>query len=247
MERQVVGVLRDDHVRQEALGRERLLDRLGRRRRLDDSLVADRAGVLEAGGLADAETGRDVVQLLAVDRADDRLASPAPAGLLGLVDVDRDDLARQMSGQDLPSVGTPADVAAYRRLARVHLDWFGDRPRLVGELLEREAELAGIDPVGLLAEQAPTEDIELVPELGVLALGLHQLGLERRDQGARLGEIEEVARLRCHAGKIANPGLSYKSQNCKCAFTRCSRGRTTGACARESGRRQTAARAGRGS
>ena len=50
VERQVVGVLGDQHVRDQRLGRQAALDQPRRRRRLDDRLGAGAAGVLRAGG-----------------------------------------------------------------------------------------------------------------------------------------------------------------------------------------------------
>jgi hypothetical protein len=57
-------------------------------------------------------------------------------------------------------------VPAHRGLARIHLHGLGDRAPLVGELLERELQLPGIDALRFLAEQPLAQDVELLPEGG---------------------------------------------------------------------------------
>jgi hypothetical protein len=135
--------------------RPRTSRRFVRRGRLDHALVADRAGLLETGGLADAETRQHIVQLLAVDRADDRLAPAAGASLVGPVDVVRDDLVRQIRGQGLTSCGrwwvwprtgvssppSPSRSARSRRPAR----WLG-WPRERAPLENCRAPRSRIDP-----------------------------------------------------------------------------------------------------
>jgi hypothetical protein len=99
-------------------------------------------------------------------------------------------------------------VAAHRRLARVHFHGLADRASLVGELLQRERELSGIDALGLLAEQPLAQDVELVPQGGDLTLRGGQLLVQRRDEGARGGEIVdglmERARL-IHSWRLTTP------------------------------------------
>ena len=55
-------------------------------------------------------------------------------------------------------------------LARIHLHRLADRSGLVGELLARELQLPRIHAFGFLAKQPLTQDVELMPQRGDLAL-----------------------------------------------------------------------------
>ena len=57
-----------------------------------------------------------------------------------------------------------ADWPGARTFARVHLDWLGGSPRLVGQLRERKPQLIGTHPFGFLAEQPLTQQIQLMPQ-----------------------------------------------------------------------------------
>ena len=78
-------------------------------------------------------------------------------------------------------------MAAHWRLAGVHFHRLGDGPSLVLQLLQRELELPRVDAFGFLAKQPLTQDVELVPQRGDLALRFRQLLLKRGDEGARGG------------------------------------------------------------
>ena len=84
----------------------------------------------------------------------------------------------------MPKALTRAGALAHRRLARVQFDGFVQAPGPFGELLQHELELAGVELLGFLAEETPTEDVELMAQGRVIALGLRLLGLQRGDQGA---------------------------------------------------------------
>jgi len=84
-------------------------------------------------------------------------------------------------------------MLTHRRVSRVHLDRLGDRPRLVGELLQGELQLARVDTLGFLAEQPLAQHVELMAEGGILTLGLRELVAQRGDERASGGEILDVS------------------------------------------------------
>ena len=166
----MIDVLRDDHVREQAFAGERFLDRLRRRRRFHDALMAMRAGILGADRFDDHEARGLVLELRRDRFADARSCVAARARLVRLRHVDLDAAAWQMGRQRTPPRRSAAGMAADGRFPRIHLDRLGDRARLVGELLERELQLPRIHALGLLAKQPLTEHVELMPQRRVLAL-----------------------------------------------------------------------------
>src|SRR5207245_1593634 len=111
------------------------------------------------------------------------------AVFVGVGDVDLDAAPGQVRRQRPPSRRSAARMTADRRLARIHFHRFGDQSGLVGELLQRELELPRIDTVGFFSKEALTEDVELMPQRGDLALRGGQLLLKRGNEGACGGEI----------------------------------------------------------
>ena len=114
-------------------------------------------------------------------------------------------------------------MAADRRLARVHLDRLGHGTRFVGELLEGELQLPRVDAFGFLPEQPLAEDVQLMAERRVLALGRGELVVQRGNQRARGGEIGDVrhrARVR-HERMIRDGGSpAYKRDHATRSYHR---------------------------
>ena len=192
IQRQMIDILRDDHVREQPLARERLLDRLRRRGRFDDALVTLRARVLEAGRLDHAQARRDILQLLRNGFADPRLPVAARTDLVGVWHVDLDALAGQVRGQRVPAGWAASAARPAGPLARVHFDRLGDRAGLVGQLRKREAQLVGTDPFGFLPEESLTEDVQLMAQRRVFPLRPGQLVAQCGDEHLRGGEIRDV-------------------------------------------------------
>ena len=115
VERQVVDILRDHHVREEPFPRQRFFKRLGRRRGLHDAFMTVRARIFEARGLDHAQTRRDKLEFLGHGLTDARLPVAACTDLVCLRDVDLDALpwqglrkrppARISTGPDASSAG----------------------------------------------------------------------------------------------------------------------------------------------
>ena len=98
IQRQMVGVFVDQHMRQQRLGGHAAVDRTLRRRRLHDRLLAGSAAIPRPADHADPQLGRHVVQHLRPVFADDVQRAPATgAGLV--VDVDHHLDPRQMRRQ----------------------------------------------------------------------------------------------------------------------------------------------------
>lgn len=113
IQREVVDVLGDDHMGEQAFPRQRFLDRLRGRGRLDDPHVTVRAGVFEPRGFDDAQARRDILEFLGDRLADARLQVAARATLVGLGNVDLDAVARQRRSNGWRPLGR-----AWRRRGR---------------------------------------------------------------------------------------------------------------------------------
>ena len=126
------------------------------------------------------------------------------------LEVEFDAVPRQRGRQRPPARRRDAAPTLAGPFAGVHLDRVGRRLRLVGQLGKREAQLVGTHAFRFLAEEALTEEIQLMAERGVLALHLRQFGLQRGDERPRRGEIVKVARgLVRHARIIREPDRAY--------------------------------------
>jgi hypothetical protein len=167
IERQVVPVLADQHVRQKAGARPAALDRPGRQRGLADRLAA-RAGEPRPDEAVHDEAAGDVVQLLGDVLA--QLLQAAAAIGAGLARRQHRLGARQILGQRLPS-GLPPGLAHILRRCRI----CGTRPLDLG-LLERQIEL--LQALRGRPEALPAQPRQLVLQLG----DAQRLSLGERDQ-----------------------------------------------------------------
>ena len=94
MQREMVDVFRDDHVREEAFTGEGLLDGLRRGRGFDHALVTVRARIFGADGLDDDEARRLILELFSHRFPDARFLVAAGALLVGIGHVDLDAVTR---------------------------------------------------------------------------------------------------------------------------------------------------------
>ena len=192
VDREVVGVLRDDDVGGEprpdrALGEDR-----GRRPLGQDAALPARAGPHAPDGALDEEGGGHVLRALADLLADpgERLAA-AGADALGLGRVEPDLLDGEarvrglLRGRRAPGPGCRGRRLAERRLERVRLErlLLGLRGGL--GLLEGEPELAGVELLRALAEHPLRERLDAVAQEVVLEQ-------EARHAVAQLGDADTL-------------------------------------------------------
>jgi len=193
IQREVVDVLGDDHMGEQAFPRQRFLDRLRGRGRLDDPHVTVRAGVFEPRGFDDAQARRDILEFLGDRLADARLQVAARATLVGLGNVDLDAVARQRRRQRVATArASVAPARSPRPLPGTHFHGVGDGAGLVGQLRKRQPQLIRPDPFRFLAEQSLAEDVELMAQRCIFALRARQLLTQRRDQRLRGCEVGDV-------------------------------------------------------
>jgi hypothetical protein len=192
MQGEMVNVFRHDDVREHAFARERFLDRLWWGGRFDHPRVAMGARILRADRFDHHEAGWLVLELFRYGLPDARLRLFTRTAFLCLRHVDLDPSARQVRWQRVPPRGASPFMGVHRRVARVHLDRLGHRARFVGELLERELELARVDAFGFLPKHPLTKHVELMPQRRVFPLDLRQLVVQRGNQRAGGGEISDV-------------------------------------------------------
>ena len=96
--------------------------------------------------------------------------------------------------------------------ARVHFDRVGRRTRLVRQLRKREPQLVRTHPFGFLAEEALTQQVELMAERHVLALHAREFVLQGGNQRSCRGEIVDVScGLVRHADMIREDDPPYNS------------------------------------
>jgi hypothetical protein len=179
----VVGVLGDDDVGDQCLGRQAAFDQPGWGRRLHHRAGAGSAGILGSAHHQDPELGRHHVQPLGDVLADlVHLPGAARTGLVGDVDHRLD--PRQMYGQ-----GSAVDLAARAGLSRrrcaVGLSLDGGDGLL--DVLERQRQLVGIEPLRAPAEAMAlqfvddgAQPIALTSDAGDLLGMTHTLGDEQR-------------------------------------------------------------------
>jgi hypothetical protein len=134
----VIDVLRHHDVRKQPLAGERLLDGLRGHWRFHHAVVIVGARVFGAYRLIHDEARRLVLQLLGDRLTDPQLRVAARTLLVGLGHVDLEATARQVCRQRATSRRPATQMAAHRRVTRIHLNGLGHRPRFIGELLERE-------------------------------------------------------------------------------------------------------------
>ena len=197
IERRVVAILGDQHLREQRRRRHAAGNWTFRSRRLGDR-PAGATGVLRTGDSQDAKLRRNPIQHLAHALADGMEPGPA-ASARQAVDIEPDVLARQMIGQRLapgPRLG--------RRFFHACLDRrtaFANARDIAVEVLESERHLVWIEALRAASELRPLEflDDELKAlDLAVAALDdgchvAHQMVQERRIDG-QIVEIDSHAR-----------------------------------------------------
>ena len=150
VERQVIGIFGDEHVRNRRFRRQAAFDQPRRGRRLDDDVLACAAGVFGSAHDQHSELRRHDIELLADVLAN--LVKLAPTARAGLVlDVDNRLDARQMRRQ---SSTVRAPIARRRRPLRGRSCLgFRSRARLsLLEVFEREQQLILRQRLGATAE-----------------------------------------------------------------------------------------------
>jgi len=191
IERQVIGVFGNQHVRHRRLGRQAALDEARQGRRLDDDVLAAAAGVFGPAHDKHAELCRNDVELLAHVLADPvKRPFAARAGLV--LDVDDRLDARQMLRQGA-AVGAPFARPFHARGRRLR---FGLCRRLRVALLdvfERKQQLIVREALGAAAEAVTLQVLDDLNEpFCALALG-DQHRLQRLwIVGKRLGGLRHV-------------------------------------------------------
>ena len=162
IERQVIGVLGDQHLGDRRLGRQAALDQPRRRRRLDDHVLAGAAGVFGPAHDQHPELGGDDVEPLADVLADPvQRARAARAGLV--LDVDERLDPRQMRRQRA-AVGAPLARALRARRRRLGFG-LGRRLRLaLLDVFERQQQLVVRQRLGAAAEAVALQILDDLDE-----------------------------------------------------------------------------------
>ena len=169
IERQKIGVLGHQHVRQQGLGRHPAGDRPLRSGCLHHRLLAGPAAIAGSADHLHPQLGRDDVEHLARVLAD-HVQGPAAAGAALVLDVDQDLDPRQVRRQGAqvasPNPGRPRGAAPRSHLLLRRLG--GCRGLL--EVLEAELQLVGVEllraPAELPALQLPDQEPQLL-DLGL--------------------------------------------------------------------------------
>jgi len=211
VERDVVGILPDQDMSHQGLGRQAALDHPRRCRRLDHGALARPAAIPGPAGDDHPELRRDDVEPLGDILADPvQGAATAGTGLFGRLDHDL--FARQVLGQRA-AIDTPL-LAARRFQRRVGLLFL---PLALGErlleVLQRELQLIGMGGLlGAPPEQGPLQLFDDRPQLLVVpsepgrrrAFGQQQR-LERRHVVGQRGGCGGIRR-RAHGGSGSHRG-----------------------------------------
>ena len=195
VERQVVGVFADEHMRDHGFGRQPSGDQPGRSRRLHDALGAAPAGVSRPAGDEHPELRRDDVEPLG-DVLPDPMQPAAAARAVEALRLD-DPLDPRQVPRQRAAVGAPTLSARplQRRVGGIRLGPV--RGDLLLGILQRQLELAGVELLRAPAEHRPLEGIDDGREprdlLGQVeprtALG-RQHRLQRRGIVRQVGSIE---------------------------------------------------------
>ncbi len=190
VQRQVIRILRRDHLGQEARARPALVDGLRRHRARDHVALARRARILEPHVLDDEQRGRLVVKLLARLLADlHEVGSTRPARALRVRQRVLDTLPRQQGWQRRPAVPSPRA----RRLRGRGRRRRGRGVQRLRPAREFQQQLGGVELLGAAPIQITAEEFELVAELRDDVLLVVHLGEELE---AVLAEIVRVVRQR---------------------------------------------------
>ena len=175
VERQVVRILGNQHLRQRTLGRQAPLDEVRRRGSLDNPLPAGPAGILRAHGDDDAELRRHDVQPLDAILSDAHHPS-ASAGTVDAVRLDGPLDARQVFGQlaDIAPRGAAlAGGGTCRRTCPGRLLGFADR---AFQILQSQGHLAVVHVrVPLLRLPAVDQPAQFADQVFQPTVGIAQL------------------------------------------------------------------------
>jgi hypothetical protein len=144
VERGVIAVFADQHLRQQRGRRQATGNQPLGRRRLDH-LIAGAAGVFRAGDANDTKLCRHPVQHLA-DTLTDRMQSPATASASLSFDVEQDILARKMIGQRRAPRWRLRFIPCDRRTALF------DATDIAVDIFQGERQLTGINALGTTSE-----------------------------------------------------------------------------------------------
>lgn len=168
IERQVVGIFADEHMRDQRLGRQPALDDAMRRRSLHWRRIASAASLARAAGHQHAKRGRDDIKPFRDILADDmQRTATAGAGLA----VDINDLLDPFEVGGKPA---PVGVACLRctQLFRIEPSLHPAKRR--ADLFEGKGELIGIELLGACTETMPlkrvddrVQSLDLMPGIGV--------------------------------------------------------------------------------
>jgi len=211
IERCVVGIFGDQHMRDERLGRDATLDQPLRRRCLRHFASAGPAGVFGTAGHDHLQLRRDHVEPFG-DVFADAMLETAAAGTGLILDIDDDLFARQMHRQrtaiDLPlarsgRLGGHLAILLSRRFRR--------RDRLL-QILERKRQLIGVKLLGAAAEAMPLQllDDRRQP---IELLGMPR-PLGHKQSLQRLHVIRERIRSGQHAAKRITSQRPCRSTDC---------------------------------
>ena len=190
VERQVIGILGDQHLRDQRFGGDAAFDDPCRRRSLDDRALTRTAAIARTAGNQHAEGGGDDIEAFSHILAD--LVECAAAAGTGLI-FDIDDLLDPLEmGRQRPAVGLARPFALRLGHRGISCGVHAAKRRL--DILQGELELIGVELLGLAAEPVPLEGLEdrlqpLDPGIG-LALGIGEIG-----QCAGLFEDERTQRV----------------------------------------------------
>ncbi len=190
VERQVIGILGHQNLRDQRFGGDATFDDPCRRGNLHDRVLARAAAIARAPGDQHAEGGGDDIKALGDILADlVERAAAAGAGLLLNIDDLLDPF--EMGGQR-SAVGLARALAPCLGHCGISCGMHAAKRRL--DILQRQLELIGIELLGLAAEPVPLEGLEdrlqpLDARIG-LALGIAEIG-----QCAGLFEDERAKRV----------------------------------------------------
>lgn len=190
VKRQVIGILGDQHLRDQRFGGDAAFDDPCRRRSLNDSVLARAAAIARTAGDQHAEGGRDTIEALGNILAD--LVERSAAAGAGLI-LDIDDLLDPFEMRwQRTAVGLARAIAL--GLGRCCITCCVHATQRGLDILQPKPELIRIELLGLTAEPVPLEGLDdrlqpLDPGVG-LALGIGKIG-----QCAGLFEDERAQRV----------------------------------------------------
>jgi hypothetical protein len=208
VQRQMIGVLAHQHLRQQRLGRHPAGDRPLRGGSLHDCLLTGPAAVARATDHLHPQLGGDDVEHLARVLAD-QVQALAAAGAALVLDVDQDLDPRQVRRQGA-QVASPNPGRPRGAIPRGHLllRRLGCRDSLL-EVLQAELQLVGVEPLRAPAELPALQLPDQEPQL--LDLGLCRVTLGK--DGIPLGQSSSVLELEStYPGAFGGDDFSHMLQ-----------------------------------